>query len=277
MQEADRKKALKEVERKLTFLSNISHDLKTPLSMIMGPVSLLKERTVDEETKKSLEVVYDNAVRLNNLIHRTLELNHLEVNEEGLLILSMVDVVAFCRGIFANFKVNNVQKNFVFHSSYSRLFIEADAVKFESVITNLLSNACKYSENGATISCGINVDENFVEIVVSDDGLGIAEADQPLVFQRMYRAASTAKLKDGTGIGLYLIKKYLELMHGTIDLYSREGQGTSFIVRLPLSEQAELNSGHGVEEVTDLNKPKVLIVEDNLQIALFIKDLLKKD
>lgn len=66
-------------------------------------------------------------------------------------------------------------------------------------------------------------------------------------------------------------------MHGTIDLYSREGQGTSFIVRLPLSEQAELNSGHGVEEVTDLNKPKVLIVEDNLQIALFIKDLLKKD
>lgn len=277
MQEADRKKALKEVERKLTFLSNISHDLKTPLSMIMGPVSLLKERTVDEETKKSLEVVYDNAVRLNNLIHRTLELNHLEVNEEGLLILSMVDVVAFCRGIFANFKVNNVQKNFVFHSSYSRLFIEADAVKFESVITNLLSNACKYSENGATISCGINVDENFVEIVVSDDGLGIAEADQPLVFQRMYRAASTAKLKDGTGIGLYLIKKYLELMHGTIDLYSREGQGTSFIVRLPLSEQAELNSGHGVEEVTDLNKSKVLIVEDNLQIALFIKDLLKKD
>lgn len=97
-------------------------------------------------------------------------------------------------------------------------------MKFESVMTNLLSNACKYSDDGATISCGVSRIGDNVEIVVSDDGLGIEEADQPLVFQRMFRAPSTANLREGTGLGLYLIKRYLELMNGNINLYSRKAR-----------------------------------------------------
>ena len=207
LQEQERQSALENVERKLSFLSTISHDLKTPLSMILGPVSLMKEKTKDPENKKNLEVVYDNAVRLNNMIHRTLELQHLEDTDENLLILSIFDAVEFCKGVFEIFKENNPQKNFIFHSSVPQILIEADAVKFESVITNLLSNACKYSDDGATISFGISPHEDHVEIVVSDDGVGISDIDQPLVFQRMFRAPSTSKLKEGTGLGLYLIKK----------------------------------------------------------------------
>lgn len=277
LREEERKKALENVEKKLTFLSDISHDLKTPLSMILGPVSVLKEHTKDAESKKSLEVVYDNAVRLNNMIHRTLELKHLEDSDEDLLILSTFDVIEFCKDVFETFKENNPQKKFVFHSSCPQLLIEADAVKFESVITNLLSNACKYSESGSTISCGININDENVEIVVSDDGVGIAEIDQPLVFQRMFRAPSTAKLHEGTGIGLYLIKKYLELMKGNIDLYSREGQGTSFIVTLPLPKKILFRQSNETGEGSDGNKPKILIVEDNQQISVFIKELLKKE
>lgn len=82
IQEEDRRKSLENVERKLTFLSSISHDLKTPLSMIMGPVSVLKEKVKDKEMLKSLETVYENAVKLNNMIHRTLEINHLEDGEK---------------------------------------------------------------------------------------------------------------------------------------------------------------------------------------------------
>ncbi len=272
--EQERQAALENVERKLSFLSTISHDLKTPLSMILGPVSVMKEKARDPESKRSLETVYDNAVRLNNMIHRTLELQHMEDNDENLLILSTFDVVEFCRGVFEVFKENNSQKKFVFHSSCPQLFIEADAVKFESAITNLLSNACKYSDDGATISCGISANGSEVEITVSDDGVGIADIDQPLVFQRMFRSPSTSKLHEGTGLGLYLIKKYLELMKGNIALYSKEGQGTTFVVTLPMSEQTLPASGNrGADEKP--GNAKILIVEDNMQISGFISDILR--
>lgn len=271
--EQERQTALENVEKKLTFLSSISHDLKTPLSMIIGPVSLMKERARDPESRRNLETVYDNAVRLNNMIHRTLELQHLDADAENLLILSTFDVVEFCRGVFDVFRDNNPQKKFVFHSSCPELFIEADAVKFESVITNLLSNACKYSAGDATISCGINRVGGNVEIVVSDDGMGISDADQPLVFQRMFRARSTAKLREGTGLGLYLIKKYLELMHGNISLYSKQGQGTSFVVTLPVKDTAQPERPRD-SEAADTGRRRILIVEDNLQISQFIVGLL---
>lgn len=276
-QEQERQKALENVEKKLSFLSTISHDLKTPLSMIMGPVSLMKEKAKDPESKKTLETIYDNAVRLNNMIHRTLELQHLEDTDENLLIISTFDVVDFCKGVFEVFQENNPQKKFVFHSSCVQLLIEADAVKFESVITNLLSNACKYSDDGATISLGISHQNNEVEIVVSDDGVGIADIDQSLVFQRMFRAPATSKLHEGTGLGLYLIKKYLELMNGNINLYSKEGQGTSFVVTLPISEKAVPISSENNLTEQNSNRAKILIVEDNIQISSFIKDVLDKD
>ncbi len=272
--EQERQAALENVERKLTFLSTISHDLKTPLSMILGPVSIMKEKTKDPDARHTLETVYDNAVRLNNMIHRTLELQHLEDSEENLLILSTFDVVEFCKGVFEVFRENNTGKKFVFHSAYAQLLIEADAVKFESVITNLLSNACKYSDEGATISCGITAVDNRVEITVSDDGVGIADIDQPLIFQRMFRAPGTSELHEGTGLGLYLIKKYLELMHGNIALYSKEGQGTTFVVTLPVSEKA-LPAANNNAASADTGRSKILIVEDNMEISGFISALLK--
>ncbi len=276
LREKERESALENVERKLSFLSSIAHDLKTPLSMILAPVSLMKEKVKDPEMKHSLAMVYDNAVRLNNMIHRTLELRHIEEGDEDLLILSTFDVVDFCKAVFEVFRENHAEKKFIFHSSCCKLYIEADAVKLESVMTNLLSNACKYSDVGATVSCAISAQESQVEITVSDDGVGIADVDQSLVFQRMYRAPSTAKLREGTGLGLYLIKKYLERMKGNIFLYSREGEGTSFVVTLPLSEpeRPASNSRVGDEES---GKAKILIVEDNLQITSFIVDLLKEN
>ncbi len=275
-QEQERQTALENVERKLSFLSTISHDLKTPLSMILGPVSIMKEKAKDPESKRNLETVYNNAVRLNNMIHRTLELQHLEDSDENLLIQSTFDVVEFCKGVFEVFKENNTHKKFIFHSECPQLLIEADAVKFESVITNLLSNACKYSDDGSTISLGISSNGSNVEIAVSDDGAGIADIDQPLVFQRMFRAPSTSKLHEGTGLGLYLIKKYLELMKGNIALYSKEGQGTSFVVSLPISEKTLPVSSNQITDV-DSDKAKILIVEDNSQISGFISEIIRNN
>lgn len=275
LREEERRKAFEGAERKLTFLSNITHDLKTPLSMIIGPVSVLKEKTKDNDTRKSLETIYENAFKLNNMIHRTLEINSLEKNGENVLILSTFNVVDFCKNIFDSFKESYPQKKFIFYSSMQRLVLEADAVKLESIINNLISNACKYSEDEATISCGINSADGNATITVSDDGLGISETDKPLVFQRMFRSPSTSKLREGTGIGLYLVKKYIELMNGKIELYSEKGQGTSFVVTIPLTEK-DAGEHSVTDDAIDVNnkKPKVLIVEDNGQISEFIKDLL---
>lgn len=276
LHERERENTLENVERKLTFLSTISHDLKTPLSMILGPVSIMKERAKDPDERRSLEKVYDNAVRLNNMIHRTLELQHIEDGGESLLILSTFDVVAFCSGIFEIFREHNRQKTFLFHTSAAEIMIEADAVKLESVMTNLLSNACKYSEPGATISCGISMRDDHVEIVVSDDGVGIPEADRQLVFQRMFRSPATAKLKEGTGLGLYLIKKYLEAMGGNIDLFSRQGEGSSFVVSLPVSKKVAKEVTRMVDQ-SQSDRPKILIVEDNAQISEFLAEILSAD
>lgn len=276
IQEEERKKTLQMAERRLNFLTAISHDLKTPLSMIMGPVSLLKEKASDSAYKQSLETVYDNAVRLNNMIHRTLELHDLNEDDEWLLINSVFDAVEFCKVIFDRFKENNPRKHFIFHASCSQLLIEADAVKFESVVTNLLSNACKYSEEGSTITCGINQKDKLLELIISDDGVGISDKDRPFVFQRLFRASATAKSHEGTGIGLYLIKKYLEKMGGTIELASKEGEGTSFLVTLPIPEKSAVPAREAPEDKRE-NLKKILIVEDNSQIATFLRDLLSKE
>lgn len=271
--EAERKKALDDAEKKLMFLSDISHDLKTPLSMIMGPISLMKEKEENAHDRKTLEMVYDNAVKLNNMIHRTLELRQIKDQDESLLILSSVEVVQFCSAIFDTFRENNPQKKFIFHSSIAQAVVEVDVVKLESVVTNLLSNACKYSPDGATISCGIGGRDSSVEIIVSDDGAGIAQADLSLVFHRMFRSAS-APTCEGTGIGLYLVKKYVELMKGTVEMHSEQNQGTSFTITLPRSTTHAAETSTTDAVAADSGKPKVLVVEDNRQIADFIAEVL---
>lgn len=275
LREQERQATLENVETKLTFLSGISHDLKTPLSMILGPVSLLKEKEGDPDSRKMLEAVYDNAVRLNAMIHRTLELQEMDGTEGGMMITSTFDIVALCRDITALFRRDNPRKNLIFHSSCEEQIIEADAVKMESILSNLLSNACKYSGDGATVGVGITVKNDKVEIAVTDDGPGIADSEQTLVFQRMFRSPATSGLHEGTGLGLYLIKKYLDLMNGDITLYSQEGQGSTFVVTLPIAERKTVPAEAQTAVDGEGKKPRILIVEDNREIAGFIAGILK--
>lgn len=266
IRDADRSRAIAEAERRLSFLTDISHDLKTPLSLIIAPVSRLRDEVKDPAEKKSLDLVYDNALKLNNLIHRTIELRSFDADSDDLLILSRIDAVDFCRSIFETYRESHAGKHFIFHAPEKRIFIEADAVKLESIVNNLLSNACKYSDDGATISLSVGEKDGRLELIVSDDGMGIPVAEQGLVFQRMYRSPRTAGMREGTGIGLYLIRKYLELLHGTIELFSRENEGTTFIISLPLAPDAASEAPVSAAAAAD-SRSRVLIVEDNAAIA----------
>ena len=277
----EKERTLESVDNKLKFLSNMSHELKTPLSMIMGPVSQLRERIADGTVRHTLDVVYDNALKLNTLIHRTIEIDRLEANKDNMLIYSRLNAVEFCRCILESYRDSRSDKRFSFSASLPEIIIEADAVKLESILDNLLSNACKYSDEGASVACELSCSGNMLTIAVSDDGMGIPENEHNLIFERMYRSARTAGLREGTGIGLYLIKHYIEMHGGTIAVTSRENEGTTFVVSMPVvCGQSATEPGSPADSTrigSAVNRRRILIVDDNIAIASFIKELLSAE
>lgn len=275
LEQRERDQTLSSIRHKMEFLTNISHELKTPLSMILGPVSQLREEVTDKKMRHTLDVIHKNAVRINEMMHKTVEIDRVDLETEAPIIRSRVDVTEFCRSIFDSYAEAWPSVHFVFTADNEPLTAEWDVVKMESVFNNLISNACKYSKEDATIGCSIRRVGNSIEIRVSDDGVGIPAGEQQLIFQRLFRSSRTAELKNGTGIGLYLVKRYIERHGGEIGVESCENMGTTFTVRLPY-EAPEASAAPAHEASPDLARPRILIVEDNRAVAELIQDILSE-
>lgn len=275
LEQRERDQTLSSIRHKMEFLTNISHELKTPLSMILGPVSQLREEVTDKKMRHTLDVIHKNAVRINEMMHKTVEIDRVDLETEAPIIRSRVDVTEFCRSIFDSYAEAWPSVHFVFTADNEPLTAEWDVVKMESVFNNLISNACKYSKEDATIGCSIRRVGNSIEIRVSDDGVGIPAGEQQLIFQRRFRSSRTAELKNGTGIGLYLVKRYIEMHGGEIGVESCENMGTTFTVRLPY-EAPEASAAPAHEASPDLARPRILIVEDNRAVAELIQDILSE-
>ncbi|WP_290540093.1 hybrid sensor histidine kinase/response regulator [Alistipes sp.] len=275
LEQRERDQTLASIRHKMEFLTNISHELKTPLSMILGPVSQLREEVTDKKMSHTLDVIHKNAVRINEMVHKTVEIDRVDLETEAPIIRSRVDVTEFCRSIFDSYAEAWPSVHFVFTADNEPLTAEWDIVKMESVFNNLISNACIYSKEYATIGCSIRRIGSSIEIRVSDDGVGIPAGEQQLIFQRLFRSSRTAELKNGTGIGLYLVKRYVEMHGGEIGVESCENMGTTFTVRLPY-EAPKASATPTQETNPDLSRPRVLIVEDNRAVAEFIRDILSE-
>lgn len=277
----EKERILEQSQSKVDFFTNISHDLKTPLSMIIAPVSKLILETKNAPEKKVLETIQRNAMKLNSLIHQVLDFNRVDNNANSLLILSRVDFISFAKSLFAVYEEEvTKEKSLVFHfeSNVPKLYMDIDRVKFDSILNNLLSNAFKYTPEGGQITLTIEAQEKAekLEIRVSDTGTGIPQQDIPYIFQRFFQSPTTQGKKEGTGIGLYLVKTYSELHGGSIQVLSEEGTGTSFILTLPLQvKDMEITPVRTTESETETNKPLVLVVDDNLEIAEFIQEILQ--
>lgn len=281
IEDLERRNALATVRNRLFFLSNISHELKTPLSMIIGPLSKLRTEKMPDADKYAVETAYANALKLNTLIHQTVEIDRLEAAPDDMLIFSRIDVVDFCRGIFESYRKSWPGRNFVFTAADNHIYVRTDAVKLESLLNNLLSNAVKYSGDDATIGCAVSRTENGYEIDISDDGVGIPADEQQLVFQRLYRSPRTAAEREGTGIGLYLVKQYVRVLGGDIALESEPGRGTTFRLTFPQPEGADdgeesTDTTGDAASATDKRR-RVLVVDDNRAIAGFVASLLSAD
>ncbi len=281
LERLEKEKILEQSQAKMEFFTNLSHDLKIPLSMIIAPISRMLPAIKNPQEKKQLEQVQHNAMKLNSLIHQGLDFNRVDSGNNALLILSQIELVSFVRGLltlYAEEKTREKQLAFDFHTDREKIYIQMDAIKLESILDNLLSNAVKYTPEGGSVTLRLEIPDEGkeVHISVSDTGIGVPRQDQPYIFQRFFQSPKTAGKKEGTGIGLYLVKTYTELHGGSVLLTSEENKGTTVMLNLPVvsPEQMSVDALSSDAETVSPEAPLILIVDDTQEIAEFIYQIL---
>jgi signal transduction histidine kinase/DNA-binding response OmpR family regulator len=274
---------------KSRFIVNLTHEFRTPLSLIMGPAGLLVEKAGTNAERKQGELIRENAQQLLLLINQLLDLSKLEEGKME-IVNAQTDVLATITDVLKPFANISAQKGVTieFRSHFRKLNAIIDASKLTMIIRNLVSNAVKFSLNGGKITIIIDVEENpnTTEMIfsVADQGIGIPAQKLPYVFDRFYQAdASDTRANEGSGIGLSLTRELVELLGGSIDIDSTENIGTTLRVKLPVTGVRTVageklftlsgSSAHEYEEqstdITD-EKPLLLIIEDHEQLREFI-------
>lgn len=279
----EREKTAEQAQMKIDFFTNIAHEFKTPLSLIIAPLSRIMQDKKWKSERESLELIHQSAMKLNTLVQQAIAYYRDDSESSPGLICTHIELVDFVRSLFEACKPPMREKEIecVFHSQVDALWLDADPIKLESIVNNLLSNAAKYTPRGGTILLSLQPlpEAQSVELSVSDTGIGIEAKEFPYLFQRFYQSPDN-KEKGGTGIGLYLVKRFAEMHGGTVRVVSSPGGGSTFTVRLPLA-QAFANSAASDADPTALAaaedstaKPLLVVVEDNVAIAQFISQSL---
>jgi signal transduction histidine kinase/DNA-binding response OmpR family regulator len=288
-------KKLQELDEiKSRFFANISHEFRTPLSLIIGPLQQKIEVTSNQKEKEDLELMKRNAERLHSLIDQLLDLSKIE---SGTMKLHVEEgnLVNFVKVIYASFSSMAEQKQIDYQLRVSNEMIAGfyDRDKLEKILFNLLSNAFKFTPDGGHIFLSISTQNDHAVMVVKDSGQGIPSANLANIFERFYQVDdSSTRAAGGTGVGLALSKELAEVHHGKLSVTSEEGNGCEFMLSIPLSREVYKNavtiapsetslhlSENSVAErfADELNDqlPVVMIAEDNRDMRLFIGDTLK--
>ncbi|NFE40026.1 PAS domain-containing sensor histidine kinase [Clostridium botulinum] len=220
------------------FLSNISPELKTPLNVIFTAVQLLGfyEKDVDyEKQDKYLKLIKQNCYRLmkliNNLLDTTkLDSGYLKLNLVNYNIVNLIEEITLSVTSYAESKGINI----IFDTNVEEKIIAVDTDKIERIILNLLSNSIKFTNAGGNIFVNVKDCGENVYVHVKDTGVGIPSDKLESIFERFFQVDKTLKKnKEGTGIGLHLVKSFVEMHNGTVTIKSELGQGTEFIIKLP--------------------------------------------
>jgi len=302
---------LQEMDRiKSRFFANISHEFRTPLTLIMGPLQQWLSGMGEKEQREEMEMMLRNSQRLLTLINQLLDLSRLDSGKMPLAAAPQ-DLVPFLKGLLAAFASLALKNNLElsFETGAESIIVFFDSEKLEKIFSNLLSNACKFTPAGGEIKLMVkSPGRDTVEIAVSDTGIGMDEEQLAHIFDRFYQVENTGSRRfEGTGIGLSLVKELVELHRGTITVRSRPGQGSEFTVSLRLGAghllageivapatgeirgvqeavgPAGLEEPGPVEEEAEDKedktgeKPIILVVEDNADMRRFIKGPLKAD
>lgn len=288
---------------KLKFLTNLSHEFRTPISLIMGPVDNLLSRGKNENTSGQLQMIRRNAKRLLNLVNQLLDFRKMEENELT-LHKSEGEAISFIKEAFDSFKDLSERKKirYEFFTGIKTLFATFDHDKLERILFNLLSNAFKFTPAEGTVRLEVEKKEHasdeaitWLIIFVSDTGIGIPENKKKNIFERFFQINSSNILNQGSGIGLSITYEFIKMQGGSIEVESEPGAGTMFRIQLPFANAAPVKnlSQPLLQEATataiannpnpkllnpvkdDIEKPSILLVEDDDDFRFYLKDNLK--
>ncbi len=215
---------------KSDFIANVSHEIKTPLSIIQNYATALQNKNLDEQTReKYSKTLITASKRLSNLISDILKLSKLE-NQE-ITDLMEVDVGELLRACVISFEELFDKKNIELNCNIDDIKILTSAVSLEIVFNNLISNAIKFTENNGKIDISLKQNENFCILKVKDNGCGIDEKSGKHIFDKFYQG-DTSHSGEGNGLGLALVKKVVDNLGGGISVESELGVGSTFIVKV---------------------------------------------
>ncbi len=317
----------KEQEKKLNimnmnFFSNVSHEFRTPLTMINGPVEImLNDNTINKKNHNLLIIIRRNIERMLRFVNQLMDISKIDSNNIKLNV-TYCDIILLTNNLLEVFKINANEKGITIHTEgfENKLNTWLDRDKFEKILSNLVSNAMKFTNSGGNINIkleivskkaaselfnisGNNTSDRYLKIVVKDSGIGIPEDQLDIIFERYYQVepSSTGHYNWGTGIGLFYSKYLVELHHGQIKANNvSNGTGAEFTVILPMDDIVYIEDKHTInetqknsnfvtkninsepdsnEEIVKSNegKPTILIVEDDTEVAHFLKTLLSNN
>ncbi|MDO9153030.1 MAG: two-component regulator propeller domain-containing protein, partial [Paludibacter sp.] len=294
-------------QEKLQFFTNISHEFRTPLTLIIGPLEKMQFDELNEEKRSNFKLMLSNANRLLSMVNQLLDFRKTERGQMKLRVQNS-DMILVVREIMLSFDDLSKQKNIQFDLIHDQEPVLAwfDAEFLNKSLMNLLSNAFKFTPDGGKIVINVSVKKdpfgnNEVEISITDNGKGIHQKEILSIFDRFYQGKEQSNLQQGSGIGLHLTKNLIELHHGTIEVESTPNVQTTFKVTLPIEKSAylkdefmELNVSLPMHEIIDVDfeskdnlnekstvesykkehKKRILVVEDNADIRNYIRSIL---
>jgi signal transduction histidine kinase/ligand-binding sensor domain-containing protein/DNA-binding response OmpR family regulator len=287
-------------EAKLQFLTNISHDIKTPISLIINPLKKLIKTDEDEDRQKLYKIMERNSERILHLLNQLINARKFDQGKIELKF-SKTEIISYLKSIVSLFEDHIESKGIQFDIKHpdSEVMAFIDPNHFDKIIQNLISNAIKFTpENGIIeVSIGLNEKENQCYISVKDNGIGIKEGEINNIFKRFYQVSNNKSRQfEGTGIGLHLTKSIASMHHGKVEaLNNKDREGCEFIISVPLGKE-HLNENEIISEVpsdanketethpintfykedeqlessSEKNKPTILIVDDDSDIRNYI-------
>ncbi len=295
---------LQELDKlKSRFFANISHEFRTPLTLILGQIDSVMSENIDVKEKEKLQVANRNAKRLLVLINQLLDLSKLESGGMD-LNAEQHNIVSFLKSLFYSFEslAESRKITLKFSSEYENIPVVFDPDKMEKIFYNLISNAFKFVPSNGEIRVSLKIINSTAQIRIKDTGIGIPADRLPHIFDRFYQVdGSATRRREGTGIGLALTKELIELHKGTISVNSKEDEGSEFIIQIPLgnlktemedsvkfmhAESLSVNNFNTQENEEKISVPHsslsenhkiILVVEDNFDVRSYIRELLKTE
>jgi signal transduction histidine kinase/DNA-binding response OmpR family regulator len=284
-------------EMKFRFFTNVSHEFKTPLTLIINPVEKMLSEKNTEADKSLLNIIYSNACSLLYMVNQILDFRKLDVDKET-VNLSGGDIIAFIRNICysSSSMAGRKSVDYLFITTVTKLYTEFDKEKLRKIMLNLLSNAFKFTPEGGKIEINISIlhsdnRSKCLHVCVSDTGPGIADAYHQKIFERFFRLENTPENQPGTGVGLHLSREYARLLEGELSVESKSGEGAVFILEIPIhvmSQEGVITQRHQISEKAEKinipadehppipTVPLLLIADDNEDFRDFLSGLLSE-